>query len=118
VTARVIGVQPEASPFVYAHYTGQRREEVVERPTIADGLAGDVEEGAVTLELVDELVDEMRSVSEDEIRAALGWSVAELGEGIEPSAAAAVAAWRRDPSPGWSAVVLSGGNVDPAATGA
>jgi threonine dehydratase len=113
IRAKVIGVQPEASPFLYAHHTDQSRSDVRELPTRADGLAGDVEDGSVTLELIDELVDEMRLVSEEEILEAVVWSASELGEVIEPCAAAALAAWRRDGGRGWAVVVLTGGNVDP-----
>jgi threonine dehydratase len=110
---KLIGVQPEASPFLYAHHTGQSRADVAEGPTLADGLAGDVEDGSVTLELVTALVDEMRLVSEEEILRALQWCAAQTGEIIEPCAAAALACWRRDRSGAWAAVILSGGNVAP-----
>jgi len=110
---RLIGVQPEASPFLYAHHTGQSRADVVEGPTLADGLAGDVEDGSVTLDLVSALVDEMRLVSEEEILGALRWCADVAGEVIEPCAAAALAAWRRDRTQDWACVILSGGNVAP-----
>src|SRR4051794_26663289 len=44
--ARVIGVVPEASPAMQSEVAGRGQVEV--RPTIADGLAGNIEPGSVT----------------------------------------------------------------------
>lgn len=109
---RVIGVQPEASPFMYVHFKGGDMRRVVERPTIADGLAGAVEEGSVTLDIVRAVVDEMQTVSEQEIREAVKWVRRSSGAWVEPSAAAAVAAALKDDQGRQRVVVLSGGNID------
>ena len=111
--ARVIGVQPEASPYLHAHFHGEDMAEIVERPTLADGLAGAVEPGSVTFDLLPGCVDEMVLVSEAAIREAIGWAWKVAGEVIEPSAAAALAACLGRSGPGRGLAVLSGGNIDP-----
>jgi threonine dehydratase len=111
--ARLIGVQPEASPYLHVHFHGGDMAEVVEEPTLADGLAGAVEPGSVTLDLLPELLDDMVLVSESAIREAIGWAWRAAGEVIEPSAAAALAACLRRKGPAKRIAVLSGGNIDP-----
>lgn len=109
---RVIGTQPEASPFMAVEFGGGDRTRVVEGPTVADGLAGDVESGSVTIALVRRVVDSMVLVGENEIRAAMGWAWQQAGLRIEPSAAVALAGclcYGR----GRCAVIISGSNADP-----
>jgi len=108
---RVIGVLPANSAYLHAHYHSGSMNEVVEFPTLADGLAGSVEADSVTLSLVRALVDDMILVSEDEILGALGWAW-RRDRVIEPSAAVALAGALRSQSKARLAV-LSGGNVDP-----
>jgi threonine dehydratase len=109
---RVIGVQPEASPYMYVHFKGGDMGQVVETPTIADGLAGAVEEGSITLDIVNAVVDDMQIVDETAIREAVRWIRRSTGAWVEPSAAAAVAAALRDDQGRQRVVVLSGGNID------
>jgi threonine dehydratase len=111
---KVIGVQPQASPFMYTHFKGGDMHQVVERPTIADGLAGAVEEGSITLDIVKAVVDDMQLVDEEAIREAVKWVRRTTGAWVEPSAAAAVAAALRDDQGRQRVVVLSGGNIDQA----
>ncbi|MEW6567396.1 MAG: threonine/serine dehydratase [Chloroflexota bacterium] len=109
---RVVGVQPEACPYMYAHFHGEDPTSVVERPTLADGLAGAVEEGSITFDLLPPALDDVLLVDEDEILEAMRQMLQAVGEVIEPSAAAAVAAalWH-GAAPG-RVVIVSGGNVD------
>jgi threonine dehydratase len=109
--ARVIGVLPENSAYLHSYFHTGAMDRVIERPTLADGLAGAVEAESVTLPLVRALVDDMILVSEDEIRAALSWAW-HRDRVIEPSAAVALAGALRSASKNRLAV-LSGGNVDP-----
>ncbi|MCL4369223.1 MAG: threonine/serine dehydratase [Actinobacteria bacterium] len=109
--ARMIGVQPANSAYLYEFVHGRDPGRVVERPTLADGLSGPVEAGSITYDLVRDVVDEMQLVSEEEIERAVLWAY-EAGEIIEPSAAVALAAGLRDPRKGERVVVLSGGNID------
>ena len=108
---RIIGVLPEHSAYLYAYFHQGTMDGVVERTTLADGLAGAIEDGSLTLELARSFVDDMVLVSEAEIRAALMWAC-RRGLTIEPSAAVALASALQDPG-GRSLAVLSGGNVDP-----
>jgi threonine dehydratase len=110
---RLVGVQAANSPFLHAYFHGADMNGVVERPTLADGLAGTVEAGAVTLELVRALVDDFLLVDEPAIEDAIRWADQRLGEVIEPSAAAALAASLGQPETGRRLVILSGGNIAP-----
>ena len=109
---RVVGAQPAASPFMAVAFGGEDRRRVIERATAADGLAGDVEEGAITIPLVRRVVDAMVLVSEDQTRAATAWAWGGAGLRIEPSAAVAVAAYLAY-GRGRCGVIVSGGNADP-----
>lgn len=109
---RLVAVQSEASPFLYEIYHQGTQEGVIEQPSLADGLAGPVEEGSVTIPLVRNCVDDFILVSEDEIRRAIKFSWEAYHEQIEGSAAAALAAavfgkFKGKPS----VVILTGGNI-------
>ena len=111
---RIVGGQTEGAPYIHTFLTGGDIDKVVETPTIADGLAGPVEHGSITLELIKTVVDDTQLVDEASIREALRWVRRETGEWVEPSAAVGVAAALRQ-DPGQEAVViLSGGNIDQA----
>jgi threonine dehydratase len=109
---RVVGAQPAASPFMAVAFGGEDRRRVIERATAADGLAGDVEQGAVTIGLVRRVVDAMVLVSEAQIREAAAWAWEEAELRVEPSAAVAVAAYLAHGA-GRCGVIVSGGNADP-----
>lgn len=108
---RVLGVLPEASPYLHRYFHTGSVEGVVEQPTLADGLSGPVEKGSITYALVRRYVDDMLLVSEAKIREAMRWA-GSRHEVIEPSAAVALAAalWEGG---GTRVAVLSGGNVAP-----
>lgn len=93
---RVTGVQPEESAALYHVLRGARMDEVVHRPTIADGLAGGGDDGAVTNELVAESGVELVLVPEIEIRRAVREIVETSGLVMEGSAAASYAAIATD----------------------
>jgi len=111
----VFGAQAEHAPFMHAYVHGQDPRRVVEKPTLADGLSGPIEEGSLTLELARGVMREVWLVSEAEILEALRYAWLEHRVGMEPSSAVALAAAR---SRGRNAatirvVVVSGGNVAP-----
>lgn len=111
---RIIGVQSEASPYFNALFTRGSQEGVVETESIADGLAGEVEAGSVTIPLVRRLADEVRLVTEEEIINAIRLCWQEYGERIEGSAATALAAAVKSQDPELTKVVIiSGGNIQP-----
>jgi len=109
---RLIGVQTENAPYFHRYLRGEDPALVVELPTLADGLAGAVEAGSITWELVRQLADDVLVVSEAEIRLALLRVHRQTGMLIEPSAAVAVAACLVGRGRHRIAI-LSGGNVDP-----
>ena len=112
---RLIAVQSEASPFLHAIYHQGSQEGVVEQPSLADGLAGPVETGSLTIPMVQDCVDDFILVSEDEIRQAMGFAWQHYQERIEGSAAVSLAAALAGKITDRPAViVLTGGNVNQA----
>jgi threonine dehydratase len=112
--ARLIGVQSEASPFMHAIYHRGSQQGVEELPSLADGLAGPVEQGSVTIPLVQQYVSDLILVSEIEIRKAIKYAWGNYHERIEGSAAAALAGvifGKIQDKP--AMVLLSGGNINP-----
>ena len=109
--ARVIGVVPEASPAMQSEVAGRGQVEV--RPTIADGLAGNIEPGSVTIELCARHVDEIVAVTEDEIAAGMRFLAREHGLVAEGAGAAAVAALLagRVRAEGDTVAIVTGRNV-------
>ena len=114
VNARLIGVQTEASPFMYGLFYNGTQDNAVELPSLADGLAGPVEEGAVTIPLVSHYVDEMILIREEEIYQAIHYAWRRYKERIEGSAAVALAAILSNKVTRRPVVlVISGGNIQP-----
>lgn len=111
---RLIGVQSTASPFFHALFYKGSQAGVVEQESLADGLAGAVEDGAITIPLVKRWVDELLLVTESEIAQAIAYSWHRYGEMIEGSAGAALAAAvNAGPDERPAVAILSGGNIQP-----
>jgi threonine dehydratase len=114
-TTTVAGVEVEASsPFTTGLAAG-RIVTIDVRPTLADGLAGNLDPDAVTFELVRDLVSLIALVSEEDLRNAIaGTAVHErlIAEGAGAAGVAAVLARKIDVENRRVAVVLSGGNID------
>jgi threonine dehydratase len=112
----VIGVEAAASaPFTRALAEG-RIVEIDVRPTVADGLAGNLDPDTITFDIVRELVTSIALVSEPDLKAAIAAIVTEerlIVEGAGAAAVAAVFAGRIDVQGRRAAIVLSGGNIDP-----
>jgi threonine dehydratase len=109
---RIIAVQSEASPFLHEIYHHGTQKGVVELPSLADGLAGPVEEGSVTIPIVKNYVTDFVLVSEVEIRTAIKYAWETYHERIEGSAAASLAtviSGRVADKP--ALVLLTGGNI-------
>ncbi|MGW5620957.1 threonine ammonia-lyase [Streptomyces olivaceus] len=111
---RIVGVQAEGAA-AYPPSLAAGRPVAVENPvTMADGIKvgrpGDVPFG-----IVGELVDEVRTVSEDELSTALLLCLERAKLVVEPAGASPVAALLSAPGTfaGPVVAVLSGGNVDP-----
>jgi threonine dehydratase len=90
--ARLVGVEVEAScPFTVGLARGAITR-IQPRPTLADGLAGNLEEASITFPLVQRLVDEVVIVSEDELADAIRGLAAQEHLIAEGAAAVGVAA--------------------------
>lgn len=113
--AVVCGVEAEASqPFTAGRAAG-KIVEVHVAPTLADGLAGNLDPDTITFAIVQRLVQEIVTVSEAEIRGAMRGIVEHErliaeGAGAVGVAAALAGRIRADGKP--VAIVLSGANVD------
>jgi threonine dehydratase len=110
--ARIIGVQSVNTAAMARSIEAKRVVEIDYLPTLADGLAGQVDEAA--LEIGQEALDEILTVSEEEIGEAMLWLLDEHGLRVEGSGAVGVAAIRSGKlvPRGETVVVVSGGNVD------
>lgn len=89
---RVTGVQPEASAAMYHVLHGSAMDSVRHRPTIADGLAGGGDEGAVTNDLIAAYGVPLVLVDEHLIRQGVREAAESNGQVFEGSAATPYAA--------------------------
>jgi threonine dehydratase len=108
---RVVGVQAAASAAMVAALDGVSTIAVL--PTLADGLAGNLEEGTITVELTRRHVADIVTVTEDEIAGAIAFLSAEHGLVAEGSAAVGVAALLngRISAEEPTAVIVTGRNI-------
>ena len=112
----VVGVESEASPTMRASLDAGRIVQINEEPTLADGLAGNLEPGSVTFELVRRHVADVVLVSEREIEEAMRLLHAAhdlVVEGAGAVAVAAAMAGRVAQGPGKTVVLVTGRNVAP-----
>ena len=110
----LIGVQSEASAFAYHLFHDGTQENVVELDSLADGLAGPVEQDSLTIPLMRRYLDDLRLVSEQEIARAITYAWEKYQERLEGSAAVALAAALTGVVEFRPAVIiLSGGNIQP-----
>ncbi len=111
---RVIGVQSEASPAMRSALKAGRIVRVAVGETLADGLAGNLEPGSVTFDILRRNVDDVVLVSEAQIAEAIRFLAAAHGlvaEGAGAAAVAAVLAARVTPERERLVVVVSGRNI-------
>jgi len=113
-SVRIIGVQAENSAAYPASLAAGRPLEVATRATIADGIAV-ARPGDLPFEIISQLVDEVVTVSEDDIARALLVLLERAKQVVEPAGAVGVAAILagKITAQGPTACVLSGGNIDP-----
>ena len=113
--ARVVGVEPEASDDVARSLASGMRERVIVGVTIADGQQT-ATPGRHTWPVIHALVDEVVTVSDVQILAAMRFALQRLKLVVEPSGATALAAvldGRVETHGRRVGVVLSGGNAAP-----
>jgi threonine dehydratase len=112
--ARVIGVEPQAGDDVARSMAVGHRVRVEVKPTIADGQQA-ATPGALTWPIISRLVDDVVTVSDAEIVAAMRLLFERVKVIAEPSGACALAALlagRLETSGQRIGVVLSGANID------
>ncbi|MEU8932207.1 threonine ammonia-lyase [Streptomyces sp. NPDC048409] len=111
---RIVGVQAEGAAAYPPSLAAGRPVSVHQPVTMADGIKVG-RPGDVPFALVEELVDEVRTVGEDRLSAALLLCLERAKLVVEPAGAAPVAALLAEPGgfAGPVVAVLSGGNVDP-----
>ncbi len=111
---RIVGVQAEGAAAYPASLAAGRPVALDAMSTMADGIKVG-RPGDVPFKIVGALVDEVRTVSEDELSGALLLCLERAKMVVEPAGASSVAALLSDPGAfdGPVVAVLSGGNVDP-----
>lgn len=111
---RVVGVQAQEAAAYPASLEAGHPVRLPHMATMADGIAVGMP-GEIPFVIIDELVDEVRTVTEDEISTAVLRLLERSKLVLEPAGAAALAGVLADPTAFEPpvAVVLSGGNVDP-----
>ena len=112
---RLVGVQPSASPPLYAYLESNSTKPMPIAPTLADGVAGNIERDSITWRMCRQLVDEVVLVDEEQIADAMRWAIEVHHLVVEGSGALGIAALRARLG-GLSgrrvAVVITGRNVD------
>ena len=113
-TVRIVGVQAENSAAYPSSLAAGEPLEVATRPTIADGIAV-ARPGDLPFEIIREFVDEVVTVTEDDIARALLVLLERAKQVVEPAGAVGVAAILAGKvvANGPTVTVLSGGNIDP-----
>ena len=112
---RLVGVQPSASPPLYAYFESNSTKPMPIAPTLADGVAGNIERGSITWKMCRQLVDEVVVVDEEQIADAMRWAIDVHHLVVEGSGALGIAALRarlggvKDRR---VAAVITGRNVD------
>lgn len=117
-SSRVRGAQSTASPALHAALAARHLVEVPIASSLADGLAGNVEPGSITFDLVRQHVSDITLVEEEHIALAIRWLLEHEHVLVEGSAAVGVAALLHGGMQvadvdGPVVVVLTGRNVSP-----
>ncbi|GAW32885.1 threonine ammonia-lyase [Carboxydocella sp. JDF658] len=110
---KVIGIQAAGAPAMYLSKRAGSWQEIIQVDTIADGIAVK-KPGQLTFQIINDLVDEIVTVTDEEIAQAI-LMLLERGKTIvEGAGAVGVAALLAGKLPfsGRTAIVLSGGNID------
>jgi len=116
---RVVGIESEASPSMSAAVSAGTIVPITVEPTLADGLAGNLEAGAITVDIALHNKVEILTVSEADIRSAMVYAAHKMGLVLEGAGAVGVAAVRAglvapDGQGRETVVLLTGRNVAPA----
>ena len=111
---RILGAQSELTAAMARSVAARRVVEIDNVSTLADGLAGQIDEEALDIGL--HALDGIATVSEEEIGRSIAWLSRQHGARVEGAGAAGTAAIIFEklgalPTP--AVVVVSGGNIDP-----
>ncbi len=111
---RIVAVQAESAACLPGSLAAGHPVALDDVATMADGIAV-AAPGELTLAHVRDLVDEVRTVSEEDLSQALLFCLERAKLVVEPAGVAAVAALLADPTafPPPVVAVVSGGNIDP-----
>jgi threonine dehydratase len=113
---KVIGVQAERAPAVYLSWKEKRLVSTESADTFADGLATRIP-AEMTQNLINQKVDEIVTVSEEEMASAIRlllFHTHNLAEGAGAASLAAAVKLRAQLTGQRVAIILSGGNIDAA----
>ena len=112
---RLVGAECEASPVFTAALAAGEVTPVRVTPTIADGLAGNMEPGSRTFDIVRDLVDQVAIVGESSIEMAMRGLIRHerlIAEGASATAVGALLQGNLDLAGRHVGIILSGRNVD------
>ncbi len=112
-TVRIVGAQSENTAAMAKSIAAGRVVEIDSVPTLADGLAGQID--AEALDIGQRALDDIVTLAESDIAETIGWMWTRYHQRVEGAGACGVAAIRRGKiahmkTP--AAVVVSGGNID------
>jgi threonine dehydratase len=113
--SRVIGVEVEVSCAFQTSVRAGKLVEIVPGPSLADGLGGNPDPQTITFDFVRRYVDQMVTVSETDLAAAIVGLIEHehlIAEGAGAAATAAIVGRRVDVAGKRVAVILSGSNID------
>jgi threonine dehydratase len=111
---RTVGVQAEASAAIYHSLKAGKMVKVPDVPSIADGIAGNIDLDTITFPLIQKYLDDVVLVSEAEIMGAMNRLLHHEKLLVEGSAAAAYAALEHGKVKADvpTVAIMTGGNVD------
>jgi threonine dehydratase len=110
---RIVGAQSENTAAMSRSLAAKEVVHIPSVPTLADGLAGDIDE--IALDIGRHALDAIHTVSEEAIGRAIAWLAREEDLVVEGAGAVGVAALLEGalaPASGPLVVVVSGGNID------
>ncbi|RMG56372.1 MAG: threonine/serine dehydratase [Acidobacteria bacterium] len=112
---QIVGVQSAHTRAMYEAFRAGRLVAVEEKPTLADGLAGNIEPGSITVPLVFRYVDDIQLVSEESLERAMVELIAHEQLVVEGAGAVPIALLLERAIPHSTrkvAAILTGRNVD------
>src|SRR5262249_7955624 len=111
----VIGVELDVSHVFLASLRAGRLVEIAAGESLADGLGGNADPETITFALIQKVVDQIVTVSEESLAAAIAGLIEKehlVAEGAGAAATAAVISKRIDLAGRRAAVIVSGSNID------